>query len=120
MAVSAIQGDRQNCQRAGIGYLTKSAKGELLEKMPVKCAIEGRPKWEFAQKDDQQAESSSSRRHLGTIFPKTHHTQYCNLLHLYPETAVPKESSSGSRLQSLITQLGQVGFERIAALVKVV
>jgi hypothetical protein len=120
MAASAIQGDRQKCQEAGIDYLTKSAKGELLEKMLVKCAIEGKPKWEFAQKDDQQAESSSSRKHLDTIFPKTHHTQYCNPLPLYPGTAAPKESSSVSRPQSLITQLGQVGFERIAALLKVV
>ena len=118
MAASAIQGDRQKCQRSGIDYLTKSAKGELLEKMLVKCVIEGKPKWEFAQKDDQQAESSSSRKHPGTIFPKTHHTQYCNPLPIYPEAAAPKESSSIFRPQSLTTQLGQVRFERIAALLK--
>ena len=97
MTASVIQGDRQKCQRAGTDYLTKSAKGELLEKMLVKCVIEGKPKWEFAQKDDQQAESSSSRKHPGTIFPKTHHTQYCNPLAIYPEAAAPKESSSISR-----------------------
>ena len=33
-------------------YLAKPAKGELLEKMLVKCAIEGKRKREFAQKDD--------------------------------------------------------------------
>jgi len=52
MTASAIQGDRQRCQRTGIDYLAKPAKGELLEKMLVKCAIEGKPKREFAQKDD--------------------------------------------------------------------
>lgn len=97
MTASAIQGHRQNCQRAGIEYLTKPARGELLEKMLVKCAIEGKPKREFAQKDDLQAESLSSRKHHGTIFPKTHHTQYSNPLPIYPETAAPKESSSISR-----------------------
>lgn len=77
MTASAIQGDRQKCQRAGMDYLAKLAKGELLEKMLVKCAI-GKPKRQFAQKDDQQAGSSPSRKHPGTIFPKTYHTQYSN------------------------------------------
>lgn len=86
--------------------------------MLVKCAIEGKPKREFARKDDLQAEYLSSRKHHGTIFPETHHTQYSNPLPIYPEIAVPKEPLSNSRPQSLIIQLGQVRFERIAALLK--
>ena len=58
-------------------YLAKPAKGELLEMTLVKCAI-GKPKRQFAQKDDQQAESSLARKHPGTIFPKTYHTHYSN------------------------------------------
>ena len=101
MTASGIQGDRETCQRAGMDCLAKPAKGELLKKMVVECTIEGKRKRGFAQKDDQQAESSPSRKHPGTTFPKTHYTQYSNPLPIYPETAAPTESSSIPCLQCL-------------------
>jgi len=45
MTASAIQGDKEKCQLAGMDdYLAKPVKGKVLERMLVKWAIEGRRK----------------------------------------------------------------------------
>jgi CheY-like chemotaxis protein len=45
MTASAIQGDKEKCQRAGMDdYLAKPVKSKVLEKMLVKWALEGRKK----------------------------------------------------------------------------
>lgn len=43
MTASAIQGDKEKCQRAGMNdYLSKPVRGKVLEQMLVKWAIKGR------------------------------------------------------------------------------
>lgn len=43
MTASAIQGDKEKCQRAGMDdYLAKPVRGKVLENMLVKWAVEGK------------------------------------------------------------------------------
>jgi CheY-like chemotaxis protein len=57
MTASAIQGDREKCQRAGMDdYLAKPVKGKVLEEMLVKWAIEGGRR---KTRDERQQESAS-------------------------------------------------------------
>lgn len=71
MTASAIQGDREKCQKSGMDdYLAKPVKGKVLERMLVKWAIEGRRKRQEAQQEAMVPPSPTA-----TVKPATRRNQ---------------------------------------------
>ena len=73
MTASAIQGDKEKCQQAGMDdYLAKPVKGKSLERMLVKWALEGQRKGENARtfKKRKTSEMNDFTRGQGTNSPR--------------------------------------------------
>lgn len=112
MTASAIQGDKEKCQLAGMDdYLAKPVKGKVLERMLVKWAIEGRRKTAKTllsnNVDDRQGIASTSVSVPTTSPSEKDRPQDAGSL-IEPETTA----------HALTVQLDRLNFETGAALAR--
>ena len=98
MTASAIEGDREKCERAGMDdYLAKPVKGKTLERMLVKWALEGR---NMGTRDRSDSDDSHLTDHdsncPGSEIPPPSPTPSAKPVELFPPSIEGHTSNSDS------------------------
>ena len=115
MTASAIQGDKEKCERAGMDdYLAKPVKAKTLEKMLVKWALEKQRNPDRTQpREAHQSDHDSNCSEVGTVPPRVGETPL-KVLQIGPNRKEARKIADQSRMPGAESE-GDRGLRRAEA-----